>query len=145
MSKDSSDQEPWMSERASVAMVYVPRIEAELARLHESGQKTTISGLYIIYHDVLTGRGDVPFTDVMVALPNGYPASMLDRAALPSGSPLLGRVHGQPQDVVTVEGKTWQFVSYHPHGDGGGKPWNPQKHGLHTYLTEIIAWLAVNR
>jgi hypothetical protein len=87
----------------------------------------------------------VPVTDVLVAIPNGYPASQLDRAALPVGSPLLGRVPGQPQDVVTVEGKSWQFVSYHPHGDGGGKPWNSQKHGLHTYYTEILAWLAVNQ
>ena len=132
--------------RKQVQGGFVPRIEAELEQLRESGQKTSRAGVsFVIYHDVPTGRSESPFTDVLVPVPNGYPASMLDRAGLPANSPLVGHVPGSPQETVNIEGKAWRMISYHPHACGGGKPWNPSKHGFHTYLGEILAWLRVKQ
>jgi len=39
----------------------------------------------------------------------------------------------------------WQRISYHPHVNGGGPTWNPNTHGLHTYLDELLTWLATVR
>jgi hypothetical protein len=97
----------------------------------------------VIYRDVPT-RPDyrhLQMTDVLVIIPGGYPGQPLDGAHLPEGSPLLGRVAGALQGVVVADGRRWQLVSYHPHANGGGPPWNKDKHGLHTYYDEILCWI----
>jgi len=44
-------------------------------------------------------------TDVLVAVPNGYPGQPLDGAHLPEGSPLLGRVRGFADGVIVAVGR----------------------------------------
>ncbi len=98
----------------------------------------------VIYRGVPTRAGypHLPSTDVLVVIPSGYPGVMLDGAYLPEGSPLLGKVVGAPkQGTVQADGRTWELVSYHPHNGGGGAPWNPSRHGIHTYYTEILSWI----
>lgn len=122
------------------------RIERELELLRQSGAKVTfvpeVPG--VVYHGI-PARHNYPHlraTDVFVTLPGGYPGQALDGAYLPQGSPLLGRVVGNPQgNVVTALGRTWQLVSYHPHAGGGAPPWNKDKHGFHTYVDELLTWV----
>lgn len=80
-------------------------------------------------------------TDVLVPVPAGYPAAMLDLAYLPEGSALIGRVKGAPQTTINAGGRVWRQISYHPHNGGGGPPWNPNVHGFHTYIDELLTWL----
>lgn len=121
------------------------RVKREVAVLSDGGAKVTVveSPGAVIYHDLGVGPGlPVSHTDVLVTVPSGYPGHMLDGAYLPEGSPLLGRVKGQPQDAfITALGRRWQLVSYHPHNGGGAESWNPTRHGFHTYLGEVLSWL----
>lgn len=122
------------------------RVDRELELLRAGGAKVTLLTApvpAVIYHDLPTRPGhEVPATDVLVPLPEGYPGSMLDFAYLPDGSPLIGRVVGSPQDPrITALDRVWRQISYHPHNGGGGPAWNPTKHGLHTYLGELLSWL----
>lgn len=124
------------------------RIARELELLRGGGQAVEFFQVgdrgYVVYRDVPT-RAEPPKSDVIVPVPSGYPAAMIDLAGLPAGSPLLPRVKGgtNSQGIVTVAGRDWQLASYHPHTNGGAPPWNPALHGFHTYLGELLAWLAV--
>lgn len=123
-----------------------PRIEAELALLRGSGQIAEyVPGTpgAVIYKALpVTGQcAPLSATDVMVQVSAGYPAAMLDRAALPADSPLLGRVKGAVQEAIVVAGRPWKLVSYHPHNGGGAEPWNAQVHGFHSYIREVLSWL----
>lgn len=82
--------------------------------------------------------------DVLVPVPSGYPAALIDGAALVLGSPLLPRLAGggNPQGDWVADGQTWRLASYHPHQNGGGPPWDPTCHGFHTYISELIQWLS---
>ncbi len=84
-----------------------------------------------------------PTTDVIVPVPGGYPAGLIDLAGLPVGSPFLPRVKGgqSNQGIIDLGGRRWQLASYHPHNGGGGPPWDQMRHGFHTYLDHLIAWL----
>ncbi len=84
-------------------------------------------------------------TDVLVLLPSGYAQSMLDGACLPEGSTLIGVVKGQPQGALSADGRNWIPISYHPHNGGGAPPWDPTRHGLHTYMDELVSWLSIRR
>jgi hypothetical protein len=100
----------------------------------------------VIYRDVPTAGlavGLPAVADVIVPIPSGYPAAMIDLAGLEVGSPFLGRVKGggNNQGIVNVDGRQWQLASYHPHSNGGGPPWNPAVHGFHTYFDQVLAWL----
>ncbi|MBI3555745.1 MAG: hypothetical protein HY074_05745 [Deltaproteobacteria bacterium] len=122
------------------------RIEAELALLRGSGQVVEYvpgpPGVVIYKALPVTGqRSPLASTDVMVPVSPGFPAAMLDRAALPADSPLLGRVRGAVQEEIVVGGRRWKLVSYHPHNGGGAEPWNPQVHGFHSYIREVLSWL----
>lgn len=125
------------------------RIERELARLQEGGQLAdlfTDDRAVVLYRQVPTGGlaiGLPPTEDVVVPVPAGYPASMIDLAGLPIGSPFLGRARGSQnnQGAIVVAGRQWQLASYHPHNGGGGPPWDQMRHGFHTYLDQLIAWL----
>ena len=125
------------------------RISRELARLREGGQLAELVSNgreFIIYRAVPTAgvRFGLPeVTDVIVPVPAGYPASPIDLAGLPVGSPFIGRAPGSQnnQGVHSVNGVTWQLASYHPHSNGGGPPWNQMIHGFHTYFDHLIAWL----
>ena len=67
---------------------------------------------------------------------------MLDWAYLPEGSPLIGKLKGKLQEHrIRADGRVWVQISYHPHGNGGGGPWNAARHGFHTYLGELLSWL----
>ncbi len=120
------------------------RIVGELDRLRAGGQVATVitAPAAVIFHGlpVLPGA-PVATTDVLVPIPPGYPASMLDLAYLPEGSPLIGRVKGVPQTSIHADGRAWRQISYHPHNGGGGPPWNPNLHGFHTYIDELLTWL----
>lgn len=123
------------------------RIRRELALLREGGQLAeliTDPRPIVLYREVPTG-GSPLVTDVVVPVPNGYPGALIDLAGLPLGSPLLKRVKGgqNNQGVLTACGHEWQLASYHPHTNGGGPPWDQTKHGFHTYLDHLIAWLHV--
>jgi hypothetical protein len=125
------------------------RIERELAMLQEGGQLAelfTEDRAVVLYRQVPTcglSIGLPPTEDVIVPVPPGYPASMIDLAGLPVGSPFLGRARGSQnnQGVLFVAGRQWQLASYHPHNGGGGPPWDQMRHGFHTYLDQLIAWL----
>lgn len=122
------------------------RIENEIHLLRESGQSVELvrsPSPYVIYKNVRI-RGNLKI-DIIVPVPNGYPAAMIDRAGLPAGSPYINQVKGSPQEIVQVAGSNWQLISYHPHAGGGGLPWDPMIHGFHTYLSEVLAWLEAGR
>lgn len=123
------------------------RIQREVGALRENGGEVTFVETPVacaVYHR-LPARKNYPHlaeTDVLVPIPSAYPGVMLDGAYLPTGSPLLGRVEGSPQgQTIQALGRTWQLVSYHPHNGGGGPAWNKDRHGLHTYYTEILSWI----
>jgi hypothetical protein len=125
------------------------RIEQELKLLREGGQLAdlfTEGRAVVVYRQVPTGGpviGLPPTEDVVVPVPPGYPANMIDLAGLPIGSPFLGRARGSQnnQGAILVAGRQWQLASYHPHNGGGGPPWDQMRHGFHTYLDQLIAWL----
>ena len=127
----------------------IERIERELALLREGNQVAELVGsgqMFVVYRDVPTGgrpMGLPEATDVIVQVPSGYPAAMIDLAGLPVGSPLLTHVKGgqNSQGLLVVEDRQWQFSSYHPHNGGGGPPWDQMRHGFHTYLDHLITWL----
>jgi hypothetical protein len=125
------------------------RIERELVKLREGAfVAELIAGNrpLVLYRDVPTEGerfGLPPISDVIVPVPEGYPASLIDLAGLPTNSPFLRRVMGgqNSQGVLTADGREWQLASYHPHNGGGGPPWDQMRHGFHTYLDHLIAWL----
>jgi hypothetical protein len=118
----------WLSERSNIIAEYVDE------------------GIgYVLYYSIETsGTNNLPkTTDVLVPVPNGYPAQQIDMPALPVDSPLVPRVVGgaNPQSTVVVKGRTWVILSYHPYANGGGPPWNPTMHGFHDYYNHIFTWL----
>jgi len=125
------------------------RILRELGRLREGGQIAELVSNgrdFVIYRSVPTdgARFGLPeATDVIVPVPAGYPASPIDLAGLPVGSPLIGRTRGSQnnQGICQAAGMNWQFASYHPHNNGGGPPWNQMVHGFDTYFDHLISWL----
>lgn len=133
--------------RNNVAGGFEPsRIQRELDQLKAGGCRADFIQqplAAVIYRDVPTrpGYAHLAMTDVLVAVPGGYPGQFLDGAHLPAGSPLLGRVAGSPQGTIQVDGRAWTLVSYHPHNGGGGPAWNKDRHGFHTYLDEILCWI----
>lgn len=127
------------------------RIELELSLLRDGGQSALLipdaSRPVVLYKDVPTGgeRLGLPkVTDVVVPVPGGHPAAVIDLAGLPLDSPFLVKVRGgqNSQGLVSAAGRNWQLASYHPHSGGGGPPYDPMKHGFHTYFDHLIAWLA---
>lgn len=125
------------------------RLDRELTILAAGGQEAILvagSEEVVIYRDLPTagaGRGLPATTDVVAPVPAGYP-STIDLAGLPEGSALLPHVKGggNHQRIVIADGRRWVVVSYHPHGNGGGPPWDSARHGFHTYAGELLAWLA---
>lgn len=125
------------------------RIEREIARLLAGGQRTELISdgrLLVLYRDIPTSGAKLSLpalTDVVVPVPEGYPAGMIDLAGLPVGSPLIPRVKGGPnsQGIVSADGRQWQLASYHPHNGGGGPAWDQLRHGFHTYFDHLLAWL----
>lgn len=126
------------------------RIERELASLRAGSQVAELINTggraLVLYKNVPTGgkRLSLPeATDVVVPVPPGYPAALIDLAGLPVGSPFLARVKGgqNSQGIVQADGREWQLASYHPHNGGGGPPWDQTRHGFHTYIDHLIAWL----
>ncbi|MES2464807.1 MAG: E2/UBC family protein, partial [Armatimonadota bacterium] len=127
------------------------RVERELSALNDGGLAAAIVpssvGDCVLYRGVPTrgaSRALPERTDVLVVIPPGYPASMIDLAGLPAGSPLAAHVAGAQnvQGQVTADGRDWSRASYHPHANGGGPPWDPTSHGFHTYYDHLLAWLA---
>jgi hypothetical protein len=96
----------------------------------------------VIYYGLPSTLGVIDTTDVLVPVSSGYPQSALDYAFLPTDSPLRGRVPGAVQDNLQFGGRLWTRISYHPHNGGGGPAWNPTLHGFHTYVDEVLTWLA---
>ncbi len=122
------------------------RIDREVQALRAGGAEVVFENQptpAVIFRSVRAKSSHpVAETDVLVTVPGGYPATPLDGAYLPEGSPLLGRVPGSPQgNFVTASGRRWQLVSYHPHNGGGGPPWDKDAHGFHTYYDYLLAWL----
>lgn len=126
------------------------RIRRELAQLAAGGQSAVFvagSRSVILYRDVPVSARVAALpaqTDVVVPVPSGYPASMIDLAGLPIDSPLLPHVAGgnNNQGIVEVDDRRFQLASYHPHNNGGGPSWDQTRHGFHTYFDQILAWLA---
>lgn len=120
------------------------RIERELARLRESGLNVRfIAGPVpaVIYYSVPVREGLlVRTTDVLVKVPSGYPGGIIDNIFLPAGSPLLSCTPGAAQQTETIDGQQWTQKSVHPHAPNA-VPWNKDKHGFHTYYSEVQNWL----
>jgi hypothetical protein len=124
------------------------RVGAELSMISEGDNHAKLfeNPDAVIYYGLPSPLGIVDSTDVLVLVPSGYPGATPDHAYLPSDSKLLGVLKGQPEDVfVDVDARRWKRVSYHPHNGGGAPPWNPNIHGFHTYIDEILTWLSVRR
>ena len=128
------------------------RIEAELKRLKEGGQVAehfagATPRAVVIYRKVpcLLGEGYPTEMDVLVPVPDGYPAGHIDNAGLPTGNELFPRLAGgtNPQGTFSADGREWVIASYHPHQGSGGPPWDPTRHGFHTYFDHLVAWLSV--
>lgn len=128
----------------------IQRIEHELQLLADGGMKAMLianaSRPIVLYKDVPTGGARIGLpetTDIVVPVPNGHPASPIDLAGLPVGSPFLSKVRGgqNNQGGVSADGRDWQLASYHPHNGGGGPPYDPLRHGFHTYVDHLIAWV----
>jgi hypothetical protein len=126
------------------------RIERELSILRAGHQEVELitggSRTLVLYRSVPTSGikfGLPEVTDVVVPVPPGYPAALIDLAGLPVGSPFLPRVKGgqNNQGIVEADGRQWQLASYHPHNGGGGPPWDQTRHGFQTYIDHLIAWL----
>ena len=126
------------------------RIEREISVLRAGSQRAELINAggrtVVLYRDVPTSGakfGLPEVSDVIVPVPSGYPASLIDLAGLPVNSPFLPRVKGgqNNQGVLEADGRRWQLASYHPHNGGGGPPWDQTRHGFHTYLDHLIAWL----
>ena len=125
------------------------RVERELGALREGGQSAELiegGHAVVLYRSIPTdgarlGLSEV--TDVIVPVPPGYPAALIDLAGLPVGSPLIPHVKGGQANhgILDVDGRKWRLLSYHPHTGGGGPTWDQTKHGFHTYLDHLIAWL----
>lgn len=130
------------------------RIQRELGLLEVGGLLTAHleggSREVVLYRNVPTQTrfADLPATtDVIVPVPDPYPGGVIDLAGLPVGSPLLPRLKGGTSvqgQVTTPDGRQWQLASYHPHGNGGGPPFDPSRHGFHTYFGEVLAWLSLH-
>jgi len=124
------------------------RIDDELGQLVRGGQAADLivgDRPFVLYREVPTSgaaRGLPATVDVVVPVPDGHPAGMIDMAGLPIDSPLIGRVKGQARDVVVVDGRQFRMISYHPHGNAGGPPYDPNRHGFHTYYDWLLTWLA---
>jgi hypothetical protein len=117
------------------------RILRELADL--SWQTQLLEGQdAVIYVGLPSSLGVVEKTDVLVPVPSGYPQAMLDYAFLPADSPLKGLVPGAVQGNLQFGDRAWTQISYHPHNGGGGPMWDPRIHGFHTYVDEVLTWLA---
>jgi hypothetical protein len=121
------------------------RLDRELELLRAGGASVTlVTGPVpaVIYHDVSVRR-DFPIktTDVLVKIPGGYPGGIIDNAFLPADSPILGQVPGKAQQQETIAGLAWRQKSLHPHTGPKGIPWDKNKHGFHTYYSEIQNWL----
>jgi hypothetical protein len=133
--------------RSNVAGGFEPsRVSRELKKLSDGGCRADLIQHpfpAVIYREVPTRPGypHLAHTDVLVAIPNGYPGALIDGAYLPQGSPLIGRVAGSPQGTIQADGRTWQLISYHPHNGGGGPLWNKDRHGFHTYFDEVLCWI----
>ncbi len=124
------------------------RITRELELISQDGSQAKLyeNPDAVIYYGLPSSLGLIDSTDVMVVVPGGYPGATLDHAYLPSGSPLLNVVKGQPEGAfLDVDGRRWQRVSYHPHNGGGAPGWDPTRHGLHTYVDEVLSWLSIRR
>ena len=73
----------------------VERVEREIARLQEGGQNADLvfaDRWYVIYRRVPTAGALLSLpaeADVIVPVPEGYPATVIDLAGLPTNSPLL--------------------------------------------------------
>jgi hypothetical protein len=127
------------------------RIRQELQKLSDAGgiQAELIkegAQDYVLFHQLETSGGTkgLPvFTDVLVTVPAGYPASPLDMPALPLNSPLAPYVVGgsNPQHTVNFQGSQWRFLSFHPYNGAGAPMWTPTKHGFHDYYQHLFTWL----
>ncbi|HEY4300927.1 MAG TPA: E2/UBC family protein [Candidatus Didemnitutus sp.] len=120
------------------------RLERELSELRVRGANVSVVGTpvaAVIYHDVPVRAGlPAGSTDVLVKVPAGYPGGIIDNAFLPEGSPLLSCTPGGEQQVESFGGRAWKQKSIHPY-TGNGIPWNKDRHGFHTYYTELVNWL----
>lgn len=124
------------------------KLDRELEQLARGGQRAELlagTEEVVLYNDLPTSGAKLglpALIDVIAPVPAGYPA-MIDLAGLPSGSPLLAHLKGGSncQRTIVAGGRDWTIVSYHPHGNGGGPSWDPTRHGFHTYLGELLAWL----
>lgn len=129
----------------------LPRITYELGLLATGGMVAELviandRREFVRYRAVPTAgaqRGLPAEQDVVVPVPSGFPGGAIDLAGLPVGSPFLALVKGggSNQGQAVIEGVTWQLASYHPHNNGGGPPWDQSRHGFHTYVDHLIAWL----
>ena len=120
------------------------RLARELELLRVGGASVTLvteAAGAVIYHDVPV-RGDLPIktTDVLVKIPAGYPSGIIDNAFLPSDSPIMTLIPGAPQQVEIIAGRSWRQKSIHPHA-GAGIAWDKNRHGFHTYFSEVQNWL----
>jgi hypothetical protein len=129
------------------------RVRAELEKLLEVGgikaELVTEGDVdYVIYYNLETAGAskNLPTTtDVLVAVPGGYPAARIDMPALLMDSPLAKVVVGSsnPQNIVNFQGKQWRFLSYHPYDGDKGPNWTPTKHGFHDYYQHLYTWLHI--
>lgn len=131
------------------------RIEHELEFVRAGGCEALVTEarwegngtrLAVIYRQLPTSGSECdlpPVADVIVPVPPGYPGAAIDLAGLEADSPLLPRLRGgqNNQGILHADNRVWRLASYHPHNARAGS-WNPSIHGFHTYVSEVLSWLA---
>lgn len=121
------------------------RIDREVGLLVERGVDASVSEgspSAVVYRGLSVARGTIDYvTDVLVLIPDGYPAGAPDNAFLPADSPLLGMTVGAQQEMMLVDGKAWVKKSVHPYLGPNGSRWDQRNHGFHTYYNEVLSWL----
>lgn len=121
------------------------RIDREIGLLVARGVDVSVAKATpsaVVYHGLSVTRGTADYvTDVLVLIPDAYPAGAPDNAFLPADSPLLGMTVGAQQETMLVEGKPWVKKSVHPYLGANGIRWDQRIHGFHTYYNEVLSWL----
>jgi hypothetical protein len=120
------------------------RVTQEIERFQDGGGKIELlPEIPAVIYKAVPAHAGAAAIDVLVVIPDNYPSQMLDCAFLPNDSSFLDSTVGVKQEAMQAGGRTWVKKSYHPHNGGGGAPWNPARHGIHTYYDELLPWLII--